>query len=103
MKTVFKILKVLLLLLTISSMYLASHFTIGSQEDWNKAIESRFWEFYSSRLIFTLTIGGFIFLLSILLNWSFRKTVKYKRKMVLLEIAVILLLALTMTTIAVMK
>lgn len=103
MKILFQILKITLLLVAITAMYFTSHFSIGSQEDWNNAIKSGFWAFYFSRLLFTLIISAFIFLFSVLLNWIFRKTVIYKRKMVLFEIVVILFFAIIMTTIAVMK
>jgi hypothetical protein len=84
-------------------MYFASHFSIGSQEDWAKAVENWFWEFYFSRLLFTLIVGGFFLLIGILLNWSFRNKVKYTKKMVWFEITAIVLVAIIMTSIAVLK
>jgi heme/copper-type cytochrome/quinol oxidase subunit 2 len=103
MKTLFIILKITFFLLAIPVMYFASHFSIGSQDDWNNAIENWFWEFYFSRLLFTLIAGAVFLLLSILLNWAFRKKIKYKRKMVLFEIAAIVIVAIIMTSIAVLK
>jgi len=90
-------------LVSVVGMYFVSHFSIGSQEDWNYAIETRFWEFYFSRILFTLIAGGLFLLISILLNWAFRMKVKYKRKMVLIEISAIVLVAIIMTSIAVLK
>lgn len=103
MKILFVFLKGTILLASIAGMYFASHFHIGSQEDWNYAIETRFWEFYFSRLFFTLIAGGLFLLISILLNWAFRKKVEYKRKMVLIEISAIVLVAIIMTSVAVLK
>jgi hypothetical protein len=103
MKPLFIILKITFFLLAIAVMYFASHFSIGSQENWNNAIENWFWEFYFSRLLFTLIAGGVFLLLSILLNWAFRNKINYKRKMVLFEIAAIVFVALIMISIAILK
>ena len=103
MKLLFWILKLVVFVFAVLGMYFASHFSIGSQEDWNKAVENWFWEFYFSRLLFTVIAGGLFLLISILLNWAFRKKARYKRKMVWIEISVIVLVAIIMTSIAVLK
>jgi hypothetical protein len=103
MKPLFIILKITFFLLAILVMYFASHFSIGSRGAWINASENRFWEFYFSRLFFTLIAGGVFFLLSILLNWAFRNKINYKRKMVLFEIAAIVFVALIMISIAILK
>ena len=85
------------------AMYFSAHFWIGSKGEWMLAVENRFWEFFLSRLLLTIIVGGIFLLISNLLNWVFRKKIKYKRKIVLIEIAVMLLFGIIITTIAVMK
>lgn len=103
MKPLFITLKITFFLLAIAVMYFASHFSIGSQENWNNAIENRFWEFYFSRLVFTLIAGGICLLISILLNWAYRKKIKIKKKIILIEISACVLVAIIMTSIAILK
>lgn len=84
-------------------MYLASCFFIGSQEDWDNALNNQFWEFYFSRLFFTLFVGGFIFFLGIGLNCLLQKSVKFKKEVILFEVVVILLFAIILVMIALIR
>lgn len=96
-------LKIIVGIFALIGMYFASHFFIGSQENWNNVIKDRFWEFYFSRILFTFIIGGLFFLLSLLLNWIFREKIEFKKKMVLVELFSIIIIAIVMTSIAVLN
>ena len=103
MRFTYLISKIIIAVSCLIAMYLSAHFWIGSKNEWISAIENRFWEFFFSRVLFTIIVGGIFLLISNLINWVFRKKIKYKRKMVMTEVVLILLFAIVMTTIAVMK
>ena len=79
MKTIYIVLKVVVSIASIIAIYFASHFWMGSKEDWDFAIKDRLIEFAISRFIFTLSIGSIFFSISLLLNRIFRKHGNIKR------------------------
>ena len=103
MKSLFAIFKILIGLSSIAGMYFASHFSIGSKQDWDTAIQNNFWEFFFSRLLFTLIIGGLFFLVSLLLNWIFRKKVNYGKNKNLVELSALIFISIVMVSITMMK
>jgi hypothetical protein len=93
MRTLFKILKVVIWIAAIIGMYFASHFWIGTSEDWSLRIGTEFWSFFFSRLLFVVVVGGLFFLCSLLLNWLFRKQITYNTKYTLTELFSVVVLA----------
>ena len=93
MKTFFIILKGSVAVGAIFAMYFAAHFSLGTKEKWDFQVENHFWEFFFYRLLFTVVAGSIFFLLSLLLNRLFRKSVAYKKKYVLFESLAIIVLS----------
>ena len=95
MKIFFIILKGNIAVGAILGMYFAAHFSLGIKEKWDFQVENNFREFFFSRLLFTVIAGSIFFLLSLLLNRLFRKSVAYQKKYILFEfIAIIVISAL---------
>jgi len=96
MKTLFGIFKIFIGISATITMYLTSFFWIGSKGEWENQVKSHFGEFFFSRILLTVIAGSIFFLLSLLLNWLFRKSVAYKKKYVLFEfLSIIIFFGLT--------
>jgi hypothetical protein len=93
MKTFFIILKGYISIGAIFAMSFAAHFSLGTKEKWNFQIKNHFWEFLFSRLLFTVIAGILFFILSLLLNRLFRKSVAYKKKYILFEFIAIVIIS----------
>jgi hypothetical protein len=93
MKTLFILFKVCIAISSFFAMYFASHFSLGTKEKWDFQVENHFWEFFFSRWIFTMIAGFILFLLSLLLNRLFRKSVPYKNKYILFEFLAVIIIA----------
>jgi len=93
MKTLFVTFKVFIGISAAITMYFVSFFWIGSKGEWNSQVKYHFWEFFFSRLLFTVIAGLIFFLLSLLLNRLFRKSVPYKKKYVLCEFILIVVIS----------
>jgi len=93
MRLLFTVLKGYIAFVTCIFIYLASHFSLGNNEDWDFMVRNYFWEFFFSRLLFTVLVGLIFFLLSLLLNRIFRKIVSYKKKYVLFEFILIVFIS----------
>ena len=103
MKFLFIVLKLLNGGLAFLGMYFTSHFWIGTEQQWQAEINKGFWEFFFSRLLFTLIIGGLFFLVSLLLNWIFRKKVNYGKNKNLVELSALIFISIVMVSITMMK
>ena len=93
MKPLFVTFKVFIGIGAAITMYLASFFWIGSIGEWYSQVQNNFWEFFFSRLLFTVVTGLIFFLLGLLLNRLFRKSVPHKKKYVLFEFISIVVIA----------
>jgi hypothetical protein len=95
MKTLFfALLKGCIAISSFFVMFFISHFSLASKEQWNYQITNHFWEFFFLRLIVTVIAGLIFFLLSLLLNWLFRKSVPYKKKYVLFEFFAVIIISI---------
>ncbi len=72
-------------------MYLSANFWIGSQESWEEAVDTRFWEFLFSRLSITFLVGLIFVLISLLINrmywWKQRRDKSKVKYSLIYEIA----------------
>lgn len=82
-------------------MYLAAHFWMGTKEEWDESIHHNYAIFFVSRLAVTLLIGSVFFLLSLLLNWIFRKNITYKTLNSIVEYLLIVCIAILFNVLAV--
>jgi hypothetical protein len=102
-KSIYYLLKTILLLGMIASLYFSAHFSIGTKEAWDKQVQEHFFEFWFSRLAFTLFIGAIFFLVSFLVDWMFRKVIQRNRKSTVIEMFLIVILTLAFVALAVNK
>jgi hypothetical protein len=72
-------------------LYFASHFWMGSKEDWDHAIQESATDFFLARFAFTLIVGLVCLLLSVFVDWLFRKSVPRSRTSVGIELLLIVL------------
>jgi hypothetical protein len=93
MKILFGILKGSLAISSFFAMYFMSVFSLFSTEEWDYQVKSNFEVFFFGRLLFTVIAGLIFFLLSLLLNRLFRKSVPYKKKYILFELLTIIVLS----------
>jgi hypothetical protein len=72
MRRLYILLKIIISLAAVCSMFFAAHFWIGTKEEWDNQIIYHFYEFVFARFSFTLADGFLCFCLSMFLNWVFR-------------------------------
>ena len=107
MRLTYLILKIIIAISSLFAMYFASHFWIGSKDEWTSAIENGFWEFFFSRLLFTLIVGFFFFLLSLLVDYLFKNKYKISKQLIKkcskLELIYVIFVSVILVLIAVLK
>lgn len=99
-KSIYYLLKAIILVGMIASLYFSAHFWIGTKEEWGKQVQEHFWEFWFSRFAFTLFVGAIFFLFSFLLDWIFRKVVLINRRRITIEMLTIVVLSLVFVFLA---
>lgn len=102
-KSVYYLLKIIILVGMIALLYFSAHFWLGTKEAWDEQVKEHFVEFWFSRLAFTLFVGVTSFSFSFLVDWIFRKTVIRKQRKAAMEILLILILSLVFVSLAVNK
>jgi len=85
-------------------MYLSANLWIGSQESWEEAVDTRFWEFLFSRLSIIFLVGLIFALISLLINgmywWKQRRDKSKVKYSVIYEIAFTFIAAIVFVAIA---
>jgi|WetSurMetagenome_2_1015567.scaffolds.fasta_scaffold165301_2 hypothetical protein len=95
MKTLFfALLKGYIAISSFFAMYFASLFWIGSKEEWEYQVGNHFWSFFGGRFFLVVIAGLIFFLLSLLLNWLFRKSVPYKKKYMFFEFFAVIIISI---------
>jgi ABC-type cobalamin transport system permease subunit len=107
MRLTYLILKIIIAISSLFAMYFASHFWIGSKDEWTSAVENGFWQFFFSRLLLTVIIGFFFFLLSLLVNTLFKNKHKISKQLIKkyskLELIYVISVSIILVSIAVLK
>jgi cytochrome c biogenesis protein CcdA len=91
MKEMYYLSKGITALCCLLALYFASHFWMGSQEDWDHALQESATDFFLARFAFTLIVGLVCLLLSVFVDWLFRKSVPRSRTSVGIEFLLIVL------------
>jgi hypothetical protein len=76
------------------ALWVTTYFWLGSQEEWDKAIQEQLGEFVLARFAFTLMIGLFFLLLSVFVDWLFRKSIQRSRTFFWKELLTIVFLSI---------
>jgi hypothetical protein len=94
MKSIYYLSKLIIALSCVFALFFAANFWLGSKEEWDKAIQEQLGELVLARLAFTLMIGFFFLLLSVFVDWLFRKSVQRSRTLFWRELLTIVFLSI---------
>ena len=96
--TLYLSIKLIFTIIEIFCLIFISFFWIGTKDEWENAINNRFWEFFISRLIITFLVGIIFVGLSFLINRLFTRKLNLKlKKMFLIELLIVFIVSVFLT------
>lgn len=98
-----KVIKIVLWLVSLVSMYIASGLWIGTKDDWDTQVKNHFVEFFVSRFLLVLIVGAVFFILGLLVDWLSGKRTPFLRKIHLIEFLALLFAAALIVLVSLTK
>jgi hypothetical protein len=104
-KTIYIIVKSILLLTSSFAMLFAIAFNMVSKDQLDKLIAKDYWSYFLTKFLFGLTVGFIFYILSLLANLVFSKRNEFQKqtifKLALIELAYLVVFSATVTTLVV--
>jgi hypothetical protein len=100
-KIMYYLCKTSIVCLAVGFIYLTAHFWIGTKEAWDEQVNHHLLTFFFARFGVTVFMGMLFFLVSMIADWFFRKTIVRNRRKAAMEFFFVVFVSFFMVSLAI--